>query len=123
MDLEFFFGIYFLLCIFMLYAAPSVPRNVTATPINSTSVLISWDSPESPNGIIDSFLVTYVRLDPAGGVLSDSISTVGDTTTVVIGNLEPFTRYNVSVVGVTVAPGPPSDVEMVRTDESGKVTV
>ena len=108
---------------YTLYAAPSVPRNVTATPINSTSVLISWDSPESPNGIIDSFLVTYVRLDPAGGVLSDTVSTTGDTTTMVIDNLEPFTWYNVSVVGVTIAPGTPSDVEMVRTDESGRVTV
>ena len=51
---------------------------------------------------------------------TDSITTEDNSTSVIISSLAPFTVYNVSIVGITVEEGPPSDVVMIMTNESGK---
>ena len=38
---------------------PSAPQNVTGEQLNSTAVRLHWDPPESPNGIITEYQVTY----------------------------------------------------------------
>lgn len=77
-----------------------------------------WEQPDLPNGIIRSYRVTYTSAEP--GAMSNTISITDNSTSVIINNLEPFTVYTVSVVGVTVDEGPPSDVVMIMTNESGK---
>ena len=102
-----------------MYVAPSEPLNVTAMSINSTSVLIMWEQPESPNGILRFYRVTYTIAQPSDAT-SATVSTTGNSTSVIIGGLEPFTAYRVSVVGMTVEEGPPSEVVMIMTNESGR---
>lgn len=38
---------------------PSAPVNVTAHQIGITSVSVSWDIPEHPNGVIIGYMVWY----------------------------------------------------------------
>ena len=38
---------------------PSAPQNVTGEQLNATAVRLHWDPPETPNGIITGFQVTY----------------------------------------------------------------
>ena len=101
-----------------MFVAPSMPINVTAISINSTSILIMWEQPDPPNGIIHYYRVTYTSAEP--GAMSNTTNTTDNSTSVIINNLEPFTVYTVSVVGVTVDEGPPSNVVMIMTNESGK---
>ena len=51
----------------MMHTVPSAPSNVTLqqTGESLTSVVMSWERPEYPNGIIDGYLVWYAEL-PAG---------------------------------------------------------
>uniref|UniRef100_A0A3B3SL89 Tyrosine-protein kinase receptor Tie-1 n=1 Tax=Paramormyrops kingsleyae TaxID=1676925 RepID=A0A3B3SL89_9TELE len=39
---------------------PSPPRNVQATPISSTTVLLKWQPPEDPNGGIIKYIIEYL---------------------------------------------------------------
>ena len=102
-----------------MYVAPSEPLNVTAMSINSTSVLITWEQPESPNGILRFYRVTYTSAQPPDAT-PITVNTIDNSTSEIIGGLEPFTAYRVFVVGVTVEEGPPSEVVMIMTNESGR---
>lgn len=95
--------------------------NVTVISINSTSILVMWEQPESPNGILRFYRVTYT-LEPLGN-MPTTINTTDNSTSLVIDSLEPFTRYFVSVTGVTVDEGMPSELGMIRTNESGRYSV
>ena len=46
-------------CMFSHNPVPSAPQNVTGEQLNATAVRLHWDPPESPNGIITGFQVTY----------------------------------------------------------------
>ena len=105
----------------IIFVVPSMPRNVTAMSINSTSILILWEPPEFLNGVLLFYVVNYTSEELGGMPTTNSINTMDDTS-VIISNLTPFTVYNVSVVGVTVEEGPPSDVVMIMTNESGRYT-
>ena len=74
-----------------------------------------------PNGILRFYRVTYT-LEPPGN-MTTTVNTTDNSTSLVIEGLEPFTRYFVSVSGVTVSEGMPSEMEMVRTNESGRYSV
>ena len=89
--------------------------------INSTSILIMWEQPESPNGILRFYRITYSSVQPS--TIPSTANTTDNSTSVIIDNLEPFTAYNVSVVGVTVEEGPPSEVVTIMTNESGRCSV
>ena len=92
--------------------------------INSTSILVNWEQPESPNGILRLYRVTYVYTSTAqSGATSVTVNTTNNFTSVVIDGLEPFTMYSVSVVGVTVGDGPSSENVTVMTNESGRCNV
>ena len=93
--------------------------NVAAMSINSTSVSITWEQPESPNGILRFYRVTYTSAQPPDAP-AITVNTTDNFTSMIIGGLEPFTAYRVSVVGVTVEEGPPSEVVMIITNESGR---
>lgn len=98
-----------------------MPLNVTAISVNSTSILVTWEQPASPNGILRFYQVTYVSDQP--GAVPTTVNTTDNSTSLVIDNLEPFTNYSVNIVGVTVDEGQPSEEAIVKTDESGRCSV
>jgi hypothetical protein len=40
-------------------AAPTAPTNVIATEVNSTHVTVEWDEPDTPNGIVRHYIISY----------------------------------------------------------------
>ena len=103
-----------------VFTAPSRPRNVKATPVNSTTIFITWDVPEIQNGIIRSYVVFYNTSGEHNGMAGE-IDTMDSSTRLLVDSLTPFTEYGVFVAAVTVERGPSSVVVMVRTNESGKL--
>lgn len=77
-------------------AAPSVPRNVRATPGNR-SVTISWNEPETDRG--EDVVSYYVVASPGGG----NCGTGPYGLTCTIGNLTPGTQYTFSVTARNTA--------------------
>ena len=43
----------------LLHPVPSAPQNVTGEILNTITVRLHWDPPESPNGVITGYQVTY----------------------------------------------------------------
>ena len=103
---------------FTLYSAPSTPLNVTAHNISSTAIIVTWEPPSRPNGIIRSYRVEFSR--SSDGVI-DGISTA--STSVIISLLEKFTTYQVQAFASTVAEGDGSNVVTVTTDEDSKLYI
>lgn len=104
-----------------MYAAPSSPRQVTVTATGAREVSVEWVEPQSRNGIIRFYLVTYY---PAGNPNDNvTVNTNNSVTSAVIGMLIPYTEYAIRVAAVTVAVGTPSDPVIVRTNEAGKYTL
>ena len=77
--------------------------------LSSTMISIEWDEPESPNGIITSYMV---NIEP----VSIQITTV--ELSVNISNLLPFTVYTVSISACTAVGCTPMESETVRTLEA-----
>ena len=86
-----------------LHAAPSVPLNLTFPPggILNDSVTLAWLSPQHPNGVVQFYELQW---SSSGSVFS--ISTMDNTTMILLSNLTPGTQYNFSVRAFTVAFGP-----------------
>ena len=99
--------------------APSMPRDVEATPVNSMAIFVEWDVPEFPNGIIRNYVVFY-NTSGEHDSMEGETDTMDNSTSLLVGSLTPFTKYSVYVAAVTIERGPSSDVVMVRTNESGK---
>ncbi len=59
--------------IFSPFIAPSAVRNVMATPIDSTSVLLSWEEPDMPNGAL-SYIIRKNNIQYNNGVENDATS-------------------------------------------------
>ena len=114
---------------------PSEPQspNTYQTGDFPTELLVSWDHPLEPNGIITSYRVHCYEThaySSGGGDSYDFIEelVVNVTTVVVPGNiteavvteLTPYTFYNCYVTANTsVGEGNPSVIASARTDESG----
>lgn len=94
-----------------------MPLNVMAVPVNSTTISIMWDPPEFLNGLIRHYIVNYSSTGVFGG--RGTLMTSDNSTSLLIGSLIPFTEYTITVVGVTNSEGPPSELEIVQTNESG----
>ena len=96
-------------------SAPSAPLNVTAYNDSSTSIIVSWLPPMTPNGIIRSYRVVYNR--SSDGFVED-VNT--SDTSAMIFMLDEFTTYQVQVFATTVAEGVGSEVVTVTTDEDSE---
>jgi hypothetical protein len=92
-------------------AAPTAPTNVIATEVNSTHVTVEWDEPDTPNGIVRQYIISYNLSE------SDDITLTGSARTVTIGDLLPFTFYEFTVVAFTIETGPGAS-DIVRTEEA-----
>ncbi|XP_065901361.1 phosphatidylinositol phosphatase PTPRQ-like [Dysidea avara] len=91
-------------------AAPSAPVNVTSHNISSTSIMVTWQPPISPNGIVRSYHIKY-----SSGNFSDDINTTNIS--IIINMLEIFTTYQVQVFATTITEGDGSEIVNVTTDE------
>ena len=84
-------------CIFL---EPSAVMNLVATAPGSTSISVSWSSPQCPNGIINQYRVYYRQSDTIQTV---PISSVGYDSFIVesleynITDLIPFRNYSIHV--------------------------
>ena len=106
--------------------APSAPTNVTAHNVSSMSVMVTWEPPITPNGIVRFYRVEYPSITDVvdqtfSGNSGDGINEIFTTnTSVIITMLERFTTYEVQVFATTIAEGYGSDVVTVTTDEDSK---
>ena len=107
-----------LLLNFLPYSpASSAPVNVTAHNLSSTSIMVTWQPPLTPNGIIRSYHVE-VFASSTGDVVNEITTT---NTSVIITMLEKFTTYEVQVFATTITEGDGSDVVTVTTDEDSEL--
>ena len=103
-------------------APSSFPQDVTATTVSSTEILVSWDEipPVDQNGIIILYEVQYEPLMTFGGQLTTMAMNTSNTS-IVLGGLQEYVEYNISVRAHTIAgPGPFSSGMNNRTFEDGK---
>lgn len=90
--------------------APSSVTNLTPVPVNSSAIRITWQPPIHPNGN-----VTYRVM--VSSVTGDIVTTA---TSVVVGDLQIYSLYYVTVTAENTAGTNRSDEFSVRTGESGE---
>lgn len=93
------------------------PRNLTATPSNSSSLLIKWSPPilSHQNGIIRHYTI-YLQHNDTG---ETAVYTVINETTVTIMNLKPYCVYLIEIAAFTIGSGPFSTPVVVQLPEAG----
>ena len=105
------------------FPAPSgYPQNVEPTTISSAEILVSWDVVPAieQNGIIILYEVQYEPMMTFGGQLMTMAMNTSNTS-IVLGGLQEYVEYNISVRAYTiVGPGPFSPAVNNRTFEDGK---
>ncbi|XP_056302888.1 receptor-type tyrosine-protein phosphatase S [Danio aesculapii] len=90
-------------------APASPPRNIQARIISSSAVMVRWDEPEEPNGLIKGYRV-YYTLEPSLPVSAWQIQHVQDSTITTVQSLLPSETYTIRVLAFTaVGDGPFSD--------------
>lgn len=79
------------------------PTDVRVTPLNATTVVVSWTPPlpEHRNGIIQGYTIRVVGVHTP----EDFTLSVNSTETM-IGSLHPFYSYKYTVAAVTISHGP-----------------
>ena len=105
------------------YLGPdSGPVNVTATPLDSTHMKVSWGRvpKNKTNGVVESYKVSYQGILKNGGQPSEIVVNAS-VHSLVLENLMIFTTYQISVSAKTAALhyGKPSQVEE-RTKAGGE---
>ena len=109
--------VYALLLIGVNYTlAPSAAVNVTSHTISSTSIMVTWQPPITPNGIVRSYRIEFTTRGVA-----DNTYTVN--TSIVINMLEKFTTYQIQLFATTVAEGSGSIIVSATTDEDSKFII
>ena len=94
--------------------APSTPTNVAVVEIGSTYVIISWEAPLFPNGLIRGYTVEVLGSDDE--VVSNVFT--ADLLAIVT-NLSPFTHYRGVVSAETVEVGEPSlNISFITSEDS-----
>ena len=82
---------------------------------------MEWNRPETPNGIIRGYLITYYPTtfnDSTLTVMTQDVA--GNVTSFVLTGLEIYTTYSISIQGRTVLLGEASTTVNVTTEEDGK---
>ena len=111
----------------------SPPVGFMVMVLNSTSVELSWQYPESPNGQIRGYYILYTSiLDNEIILLNFTLDTIDDASNqaIIVSGLAPFTYYGFRVRAFSfgdqnerpdfVHVGIATDEMIVRTNEDGK---
>ncbi|XP_048587603.1 roundabout homolog 1 isoform X5 [Nematostella vectensis] len=80
--------------------APSEPRNVAVTSLNSTTITVTWSAPATPNGIITWYGITYMVKGGSSSSQQFPVSGLPQLRAV-ISNLLPHRLYVVRVRAAT----------------------
>ncbi len=91
--------------------APSAPLNLNFPPggVLNDSITLTWLPPQHPNGVVRHYQLQWLSSN------GDVFNNTAYDTTVMLSDLTPGTRYNVSVRAFTVAFGPFSDPLLIHT--------
>ena len=92
------------------------PRHFFGIAANSTSIILAWSAPLTPNGVITEY---QLQCSGGGQVFN---RTVMETTTTLSGLL-PYTNYSCSITAHTSAGGGPAAIIIVTTLQDGELTM
>ena len=95
--------------------APSPPVSITFLLVNSTSLYVTWEVPEFPQGVIEFYQVEYSSICS----VTTRINTTDNSTFAMLSRLSPFTNYTVRVRAFTVEFGNFSTEQRKMTSEAG----
>ncbi|XP_073974776.1 tyrosine-protein phosphatase Lar isoform X4 [Rhodnius prolixus] len=95
----------------------TAPRNVAVRPLSSSTMVIQWDEPETPNGQVTGYKV-YYTMNPQLPMNSWDSRMVDNNQLTTISELTPHTIYTIRVQAFTsVGPGPLSGPVLVKTQQ------
>ncbi|XP_046660338.1 tyrosine-protein phosphatase Lar isoform X5 [Homalodisca vitripennis] len=95
----------------------SAPRNVQVRPLSSSTMVIQWDEPETPNGQVTGYKVYYTE-NAQLPMASWESQMVDNNQLTTISELTPHTIYTIRVQAFTsVGPGPLSAPVLVKTQQ------
>ncbi|XP_076977176.1 receptor-type tyrosine-protein phosphatase S isoform X4 [Tamandua tetradactyla] len=98
-------------------APASAPRNVQARMLSSSTMIIQWEEPVEPNGLIRGYRV-YYTMEPEHPVGNWQKHNVDDSLLTTVGSLLEDETYTVRVLAFTsVGDGPLSDPIQVKTQQ------
>ena len=95
--------------------SPSITKGMD---INSTTVMVTWTEPQTPNGIIRYYAINVTK--KADGTFVDAVLTNSDITSATVSGLEFSTDYIFSVRAFTVKYSGFSDPVTGRSGEHRK---
>ncbi|XP_050086198.1 tyrosine-protein phosphatase Lar isoform X1 [Anopheles aquasalis] len=94
----------------------SAPRNIEVKPLSSSTMLITWESPETPNGQVTGYKVYYTTNPNQPEASWDSQKETNDMTT--ISDLTPHAIYTIRVQAFTsMGAGPLSNPVQVKAQQ------
>ena len=91
------------------------PRQFLSVSFNSTSIIVSWSAPATPNGVI-----TEYQLQCSGGGQVFSRTVMGSQTTTTLSGLLPYTSYSCSITAHTSVGGGPAATTSVTTEQDSE---
>ena len=97
-----------------------MPPNVSAQSHSATSISVQWSfnhSFENVLGILQGFKVHYVKQDG----IDYAVTAGANTSTLMLANVQPFTKYNITVGAFTQAGETKSSPVIVVTLQDGKL--
>nr|XP_031545674.1 receptor-type tyrosine-protein phosphatase S [Vicugna pacos] len=98
-------------------APASAPRNVQARMLSATTMIIQWEEPVEPNGLIRGYRIYYTT-EPEHPVGNWQKHNVDDSLLTTVGSLLQDETYTVRVLAFTsVGDGPLSDPIQVKTQQ------
>ena len=123
------------LCCQILFTVPSAPMSIQVNTVarQPKQLLVTWQPPETPNGLITEYTVFCLKSEdgskngsrnstPSSNQLEDSVSNVtvlGSEMSATVGGLDPYTLYDCTVIAYTsIGEGDPSSFESGVTDQS-----
>lgn len=101
-----------------MQAPPTFQRQPNVTTLTSASLLVEWEEPQEPNGVVAQYEVRQ-REQPfqGNGVFLGNVS--NSTLSFTATGLQPFTVYEFSIVSYTMGGGTQSEWTDGNTAESG----
>lgn len=101
-------------------APASAPRNVQARMLSASTMIIQWEEPVEPNGLIRGYRV-YYTMEPEHPVGNWQKHNVDDSLLTTVGSLLEDETYTVRVLAFTsVGDGPLSEPIQVKTQPGGR---
>ena len=98
--------------------APSAsPQSASGYALDSESIFLQWSPPpfEHQNGLIRMYIINVTEVDTGVQFQYTSV-----TTQYILRSLHPYYTYEFVIEAVTVAPGPPTSVFSIQTNQDGK---